>query len=90
MKCCIMQHFIWVLAVCQSTRLGVLGLQSVKYIVHVKYDMPFHQHDKNHVQVTTFDGSTSEHHHTKIPATQKKVWSIKKESSEFGLILYEA
>ena len=29
MKCCIMQHFIWVFTVCQSTHLGVSFLQRV-------------------------------------------------------------
>ena len=33
MKCCKMQHFIWVFTVCQSTCSGVSGLQGVNYIV---------------------------------------------------------
>ena len=31
MKCSIMLHFIWVFTSCQSTHLGVSGLQRVKY-----------------------------------------------------------
>ena len=37
MKCCNMQHFIWVFTVCQSTCLGVSGAQrviSVRYSFH--------------------------------------------------------
>ena len=35
-KCHIMWHFIWVFAVCQSTHIGVSGLQRVK-----KYKITF-------------------------------------------------
>ena len=39
MKCRIMRHFIWVFAVCKSTRFGVYGLESViniySYIIHL-------------------------------------------------------
>ena len=33
MKCCIRHYFIWVFTVCQSTHLGVSGLQRVKMLV---------------------------------------------------------
>ena len=44
--------------------------------------MPFHQQDKNHVQVTLPLMAA--------PVSKKNVWSFKKEFSEFGMILYES
>ena len=39
MKCCSMRHFIWVFTVCQSTHLGVSGLQRVNNTDENKYEI---------------------------------------------------